>query len=233
MGLLEFFGLRLPEVLITDVTRMSGDQICVAGLSGRHTVRLSEPTPTSQLLAKLGGLSPGDSIRVQWRYAPNSEAPHQEDACWVPKTLQRLTRADRAEHYQHLLVHSFESVIAAFGEPKYLMSKGNPAFPPSRGRRSLASIAAKEVRVYRFGDGLRADFEDGNREWRMLPVESISIRAHFATCDTCRGAGEARASLALLRVGLGRPYQPDGEELGCFAQVNDVIPAELAGSHFA
>lgn len=233
MGLLEFFGLRLPEVIITDVTRMSGDRVCVAGIAGERAVRLSEPAPTSQLLAKLGGLSPGDSIRVQWRYAPNSEAPHQEDATWVPKTVQHLRRSDRAEFYGRLLVNAFESVTAAFGEPRYFMSKGNPAFPPGRGRRSLASIAVNDVRVYVVGDGLRADFRGKDREWRMLPVESIAIREHFETCRECRRTGEARASSALLRVGLGRPFQPDGEEMGCFAQVNDVIPADPTSPHFA
>lgn len=233
MGLLQFLGLRLPELLITDVTRMSADRVCVAGLSGRDTVRLAEPSPTVQLLASLGGLAPGDVIRVQWRYAGKREAPHTEDATWIPKTIERLDRSRRTELYRRLVSSQFKSMTAAYGEPKYFVAKGNPAFPPGRGLRSLASIAAMDVRIYRLGDGLRADFRDEDRQWRMLPVESIAIRGHFIACPECSRTGEARASVAVLRVGLGRPFQPDGEEMGCFAQVNDVIPADPTGPHFA
>lgn len=232
MGLLEFFGFRLPEVLITDVTRMSENRVCVAGISGRDTVRLYDPFPTTQLLASLGGLAPGDVIRVQWRYAGRRKPPHKEDARWHPRTVERRPPLTRSELCDRLSLSAHESVFAAFGDPKYFMSKGNPAFPTHRGRRSLASIAATDVRVYPFGDSLRCDFHDTNQEWRMLPVESIVIREHFSICPDCRRAGEARASSAVLRVGLGRPFQPDGEERGCFAQVNNVIPADSTGSHF-
>ncbi len=232
MGLLEFFGFRLPEVLITDVTRMSGDRVCVAGLSGKTAVRLDEPAPTTQLLADLGGLAPGDVIQVQWQYAGRRKPPHREDARWHPETIKRREPLGHAELHERLAALAFRSVTAAFGKPKYFMGKGNPAFPPGKGGRSLASVAATEVHVYRFEEGLRCDFTDGNQEWRMLPVESIAIREHFAACADCSRTGEARASSALLRVGLGRPFQPDGEERGCFAQVNNVIPADSAGSHF-
>ena len=233
MGLLEFFGFRLPEVLITDVTRMRDDRVCVAGISGRKCVRLHEPSPTTDLLASLGGLAPGDVIRVQWRYARRWTPPHKEDARWRPNTVERREPSGLEALYERLSASAFGSVSSAFGDPKYLTSKGNPAFPTHRGKRSLASITASDVRVYRYSDGLRANFKDADQEWRMLPVESIAIREHFARCEECRRTGEMRASSAALRVGLGRPFRPDGEEPGCFAQVNNVVPADSAGSHFA
>jgi len=233
MGLLEFFGFRLPEMLITDVTRMRDDRVCVAGISGRKSVRLHEPPPTVELLASLGGLTAGDVIRVQWRYSNRWTPPHKEDARWRPATVDRRRRLSHAQQHEMLFGSAFASVTEAFGNLKYLSNRGNPAFPTQTGKRSLASIHATDVHVYRLADGLRADFKDARQGWRMLPVESIAIREHFSACAECRRTGEARASSAILRVGLGRPFQPDGQEPACFAQVNCVVQADVAESHFA
>lgn len=233
MGILDAF-LRLgqpKELLITDVTRMQGDRVCVAGLVGKNTVRLAEPAPTRQLLKKIGGLASGDVIGVDWNRLSRYRPPHTEDCRWRPTSALRRPSLEPEALYSRLAPAAFGSVHEAFGKPKFLARKGNPAFPSDKGKRSLATISATNVRVYRFGDCLRAEFEDSETSWRMLPVESIAIRDHFKVCSECKRTGETRAESALLRVGLGRPFQPDGEQLGCFAQVNAVVSQE-SGSHF-
>ncbi|MDO8616493.1 MAG: hypothetical protein Q7T33_12295 [Dehalococcoidia bacterium] len=225
------FGLPRP-LLITDVTRMQGNKLCVAGVSGKETVRLHEPQPNDQLLDMVGGLQPGNLVNVKWQLATRYRRPHREDSRWVVSTLQKQGLLSAPALYARLEPLSFRSVREAYGSPQYYSRRGNPAFWPDKGKRSLAGVNCRAVRIYAEGEGLRANFTDTEEDWRAFPVEDIGLRAHFGRCKECSRQGELRADEALVRVGLGRPFQPrTGEESGCFAQVNLVLPPANA-EHF-
>src|SRR4029078_11537821 len=79
------------RIVLTDVTAMGGDAVCVAGieLASKHTMRLAQPQPTQRILAAFGGLAPGDVVDVNAQFLARPEAPHLEDCHWMPHSLKK------------------------------------------------------------------------------------------------------------------------------------------------
>jgi len=130
-------------IVLLDVTAMSGDAVCVAGLDcdSGDTLRLSHPQPTRALLHGLGGLTPGEVIQVDWRPARRPEPPHVEDGDWQPRSVKKLRTIDLAEVLKLMTPQAFTSVESAFGPPWYTGGNGNHAWKPGEGARSLAPCA--------------------------------------------------------------------------------------------
>jgi hypothetical protein len=210
-------------MVITDVTRMQGERLCIAGIDRKATIRLAEPHPTTDLVATLGGLAPGDVISLQVQPVQRYRPPHKEDSRWLPSSVQRIEHLCSADLYDRIAPMAFASVTEAFGRIKYISSLGNPVFPTDHGKRSLASLKVRNVTLHRVANGLRADFEDSDRSWEMLPVEGLDLRLHLAECADCSSLGRLRMGEAIVRLGLGRPYTPDGQDTGCFAQLNSLV----------
>jgi hypothetical protein len=183
------------------------------------------------MIAGFGGLSVGDLIEVDATPTRRYRAPHIEDHRWTPSTVTVVRSENHPELAQNLSRAAYLDLAKAFGKPSHFSTRGNPVFAPDRGSRSLATVFAKNVRLYRFEDGLRADFTDDSASWTMLPVEGIALRNHFKACKTCATRQELNVSSALIRVGLGRPFQPIDQPPGCFAQVNSVVQKSGAGLH--
>ena len=72
------------EAMITDVTQMSGDKVCIAGLTRRSAIRLSEPTPRQGWLDSIDGLAPGDVVNLNWRPARRYRRPHGGNPAFKP-----------------------------------------------------------------------------------------------------------------------------------------------------
>lgn len=243
MGFLDFFsdffgGAKTPRhLIVTDVTRMAGDAVCIAAADGANAIRLSTPQPRDEWLRSVGGLSPGDEITVTWRQEKRYRPPHIEDGRWVPSSLTKIGRVTGEELIARLGAHSCPSVGKAFGEPAFRSPRGNPAFSPGRGSRSLVTLRVKRIAMRPFGSGVRADFVDDDGVWKMVPMEDLAIRVHQARCPDCAGDGlaenltaESSGEEALVRIGLGRPFQATADSRpGCYLQVNHVFP--LAPSH--
>jgi integrase len=225
--------------MITDITRMSGDKVCVAARVDGKSIRLAEPHPRDAWLKSVGGLRPGDLVQVQWRPAKRYRRPHSEDSRWSPAAFAKVRSLRIDELSDQLGRSAFYSVQEAFGKPLFLTEKGNPAFRPDQGARSLATVVARNVSVYPQGDGVRIDFTDARRSWSMVPVEDLVIRQHQQHCSECPRrlrehlAHQYNTEHAILRVGLGRPYQGGNNPLGCYLQVNHIFPAESRAGHFA
>ena len=225
--------------MITDVTRMSGEKVCIAARMDGKSMRLSEPHPRDEWLKSVGGLSPGDLVRVQWRPAGRYRRPHSEDGRWSPSSFAKV-RSLRIDDLSNELGRSaFASVEEAFGKPLFLTEKGNPAFRPDHGSRSLATVVARNVAVYPQGDGVRIDFADARRSWSMVPVEDLIVRQHQQHCSECFVrlreflTEQYDSEGAILRIGLGRPYQGGNNPLGCYLQVNHIFPERPRAGHFA
>jgi hypothetical protein len=206
------------KAVITDVTRMQGDRVCIAALSAGRTVRLHEPHPHEGWLASIGGLEPGDVVRVYCRPANQVSLPHTEDYEWNPASVLKIAHLGRAQLAGHLEGAAFATVREAFGEPAIRSKGGTDAFACGRGKRSLATLAVSQLRVYRFQSGIRADFTDRERSWTMVPVEDLALRTGRMQMPSPVPGGDA-----LLRIGVGRPFAHDGVPAACYLQVNHII----------
>jgi hypothetical protein len=188
---------------------MSGDKVCIAARLNGKSIRLAEPHPRDTWVTSVGGLGPGDLVRVQWRPTKRYRRPHSEDGRWSPSAFAKVRNLRLDELSRELGPSAFNSVEEAFGKPLFVTERGNPAFRPDHGSRSLATVRARRVSVYPHGDGVRTDFTDSQRSWRMVPVEDLAIRQHQHRCPDC--SKRLRASLAeqydsteaIVRIGLG------------------------------
>ena len=187
----------MSEAIITDVTRMLPPRVCIAALRGQRAIRLDQPQPNESLLASMGGLLPGDRVSIDWWDNPWSKAPHVEDGNWRRRSFQKLGRLSKAELLDVLMPGAARSVEEAFGHEWFRGSKGNGAFRPGVGERSLASVLAREVRVYQWFDGVRVDFKDDGGSWTMVPLEDLSVRRHQILCPDCLTTLRARSRASI------------------------------------
>lgn len=226
------------QIIVTDVTRMLTPKVCIAGLRGSRAIRLNNPQPNEMLLTSIGGLFPGDRLRLTWLDNPFHERPHVEDGTWDPRSLRKLGRLTRPQLIQEMKRGAANSIEEAFGPEWFRGARGNGAFHPGEGARSLASIVATDVRVYQWFEGVRVDFADAQGRWTMVPLEDLSVRRHQQQCPGClRGLNqnlkrEFSGTEWLLRVGLTRPYKSEQHETACWLQVTGVYPVGRERRHF-
>ncbi len=225
--------------MVTDVTRMGGDKVCIAASGNGRTMRLHEPHPWDGWLDSVGGLRPGDIVRLEWRPARRYRRPHSEDGRWSPATFAKVRALRISDASGRIARSALPSVEKAFGKPLFLTDRGNPAFQPDRGSRSLASVVASNITVYPHAEGVRIDFTDAKRRWSMVPVEDLAIRQHMQSCTECSIqfqeilAQQYQSEKAVLRIGLGRPYRGGKNALGCYLQVNHIFPLPPRQGHFS
>ena len=219
------------ELLLLDVTEMSGSNVCVAGIEPTTCTqfRLADPTPTQAVLRRLGGLQPGDVIEVDIDPLRRPVAPHVEDARWNPTTVQRLRTLTNDQIHATVSRCSFRSVVAAFGEPSRRAIGRNSAWPPNGGERSLATL---RVRYVRFdldkNDHVRVAFKDADDGYyQSVPFQDLRLKTH--QCDGCDTnllhvvKREFEMNAGLVRIGLTRPFAPDKGEAACWLQVTNIF----------
>ncbi len=219
---------------------MQGDNVCIAALNQGKSLRLHSPAPREQWLRSIGGLRPGDIVSLSWKLRRRYQRPHLEDGDWSPAVLSKVDRLPEDELVKRISSKAFRTIERAFGKPCFYSENGNAAFTPGKGSRSLASVMASSVRVYPYADGVRVDFADERRQWTMAPIEDLAIRNHQARCSSCASnlpqllAAEFEGAQALLRVGLGRPFQAgDGTPATCYLQINHIFLIPSKRKHFA
>jgi len=227
----------LLEAIITDITRMQPPNVCIAAINQGRTIHLHSPRPDDRRVASIGGLAPGDVVSVDWQQA-QSLPPHTEDGIWERRSFVKRHRLTETELADLLSANAFTSVQDAFGAPCDRSIRGNAAFHPGRGPRSLASILTRSVQVYPDFDGIRVDFVDTQEAWTGIPLEDLIVRQHQNQCPTCAShlphllADEFQGSSALLRVGLGREFQAKGHPSACWMQVNHIFLMPAKRKHF-
>jgi len=224
---------------------MRPPRVCIAALQGERAIRLDRPQPDEQVLASIGGLLPGDRVSVEWLDDPFYEPPHVEDGMWEPQSLRKLDRLTKAELVDVLMPGAARSIEEAFGHEWFRGTRGNGAFRPGEGERSLASLIVREVRVYQWFESVRVDFTDAGGGWTMVPLEDLVVRRHQKLCPDClttpgrvsRFNSNLRKEFSgpevLLRVGLTRPFSAEGQETACWLQVTGVYPVGKKRKHFA
>lgn len=243
-------------LVITDLTRMKGPRICVAGVL--PTMACVRPLPPRTHLTERWlfrhwphVLKPFAVIELELiRPAPNLAPPHTED--WEIELgytyCYDLTPTERYE-----LLHSLTSshVRSVFGSTlRYDGDARSWWLPHGTGTRSLGTIHVRRVedvifRVSPHGkDIYRLQFEDEAGEHFQLPVTDLAFRmhldAHLARDGLSRPAAARQVRQRLttaddvfLRLGLTRPWEEHPDR--CQMQINGVysFPDYLDGRCFA
>jgi hypothetical protein len=220
------------RIVLLDVTEMSGDAVCIAGidLATGVTVRLSDRTPTRRLLRAYGGLRPADIITVQFEPKRHPILPHAEDGRWDHLTLRKDGVLNHEELHRLLAPRAFASVEEAFGALAFRGHNNNSAWLPGQGARSLATVRVAANRMYLAGDSLRVEFTDGaGVTWKGAPFQDLSVKTHPGACTSCESsfrrnvAAEFDAGDTLIRVGLTRPFAAGDTAPGCWLQVTNIF----------
>jgi hypothetical protein len=246
---------RAP-ILVTDLTRMQGERICLAG----YRLDVDPPTCVRPLFAN-GHLTErwlfdGDEAIVRPRavveldlLGARPDPPHVED--WhVHPRVRRQVRMAAADELGTLLERIADASVAAiFGAP--IRHDNGWYLPAGTGERSLGAVRAVQVlavghafREDRRTWGYRMAFTDATGEEYRLAVTDLAFRHYL---DHLREPGTGRAGLSAagaagrlttalrrakavyLRIGLTRGWEQFPDR--CFLQVTGVysFPDYLAG----
>lgn len=231
-------------LIITDLTRMYGQRVCIAGLdSGFSCIRPVLPSGVYQSHLYVGDklvVRPMAKVSFDFYHVP-LDPPHTEDLGFRPDSVasRGLCAADEWENV--LQKTSFDSVEEAFAG--WLQNARWVC--PGTGIRSLGTVT--QVEVQSVSPDCRLSFADRvGLVYANIPIQDLAFRA-FTTAMTNRlGSPDAafqrvrdllkRASRLYLRLGLARPWQPDSHTgLRCYLQVTGVhtFPDYLEGKTFA
>jgi len=222
------------RILLLDITAMTGDFVCVAGidLGSGETVRLNDPQPTRQMIARWN-LRTGDIIRVDCKPLRPLRAPHVEDYKWNERSLRREDAMPFAEMRDLVAKTALPSINEAFGPAAWKGAGGNSAWNPSSGQRSLATLVVCYARVDRDPRGkVRVALRDDKEAFfGAIPFQDLVVRTHESGCGECRDdeylariKSEFEANRCIVRVGLTRPFVAQREAApGCWLQLTNIL----------
>lgn len=233
-------------VTITDLTRMSGNLVCLAGClpDGRWVrplFRFGSRHPDEPWLYQGAGVAIRPFAAVEMRFFEQPAdllPPHTED--WlVDRAYARRHDLDPVERHELLSGSAAPSVDLAFGATvegdgegwgRWVMAGG--------GERSLATVRVGAVRGVLFGVGphgkreYRLRFEDETGAPFRLMVTDLAFRYRLDALVDRDGLSYPAAARALLdrlqtpdvflRVGLARRWAKHPDR--CYLQVNGVYP---------
>lgn len=218
------------QIAITDITRFSnGTIVCTAGidLETRRCVRPVLPNyiPTSRIIDE--NIRVGD-ILLSNQMVPTANAtiPHIEDHTYNQPLIHQgpLER----DAFDDILVHSLSlSVNAGFDNKIQENEKYIPINTPPF--KSLITVRAENVQLvddaYKPGK-IRVIFTDASG----VRYPYISLTDFWLLRDIDNGDqslqninSRLRNSRTILRVGIGRPFEPVQGKNGYWLQVNSII----------
>ncbi|PUB13718.1 dual OB domain-containing protein [Yoonia sediminilitoris] len=220
------------QVLVTEVTRMTGGQVCVAGLDihSGEMVRPLQPGGHNWPEEKwVGGgyLAVGNVIFLAPAKAGNPSYPHANEDFRVAK-VGKQGEASVTELYAACAETSDQHLEDIFGgnlvEGKYALADSEC--------RSLGSIAiqARRLRASAPYGKPQVSYQDAQKIWHNLTVTELYTK-NYADAEAGAQSLSARLTSAgwqdvILRLGLARPW--DGGEQGfnpkrCYLQLNGII----------
>jgi hypothetical protein len=226
-------------VAITDLTRMQGGYVCVAGQAeGGEWVRLSAPRPHELELVVDGQavLFPGAVVECDLQQH-QPQPPHTEDYRYDPGSVRRLGRL-APEAWRSVLEQAcFGSVREIFEQTihddhgRYILDGSGP--------RSLGTIQPAAIhQVHYAADATkkwdyRLGFYDAADAYYRLKITDLTWHRY---CDSLRGPdsqppaiaarltqqlkAQRRAGGVFLRIGLSRGWREHPDR--CYLQINGI-----------
>lgn len=211
------------QLVITDLTRMQGDRVCVFGVDADGKGMRPDIPPTG---IREGYLLDNKGRRVIRPFAvvefdfvrSRPKPPHTED--WeinpncAPRLIRYLSEDESRALLERILDKSIRSIFGADIHDSRYVNEGE-------GNRSLGTVRANEVLSVRCSQretdkhDYRTEFSDATREVYDLPVTDLAFREY---CENQRLRGRAidvvadevrrrlRGSHVFIRVGLARPF---------------------------
>ena len=234
------------KLVITDVTRMQGDKVCIAGIEGNgNCVR-----PTTFGDVRKRHLFTGDrliikpSAKIEFDLAPTQTTPpHIEDEAFKPSSIVARGVCSEEEWERILRGTCFPSVADIFDGHL----EGGRRVSPGTETRSLGTIS--DIRILNadvnpWGKFCLGFVDASGKAYLDLPVNDLSFQAYFR--NSISSLGSLRASKAVsqalclteriyLRIGLARPIQLGNYPKACWTQVTGIytFPDYLGGKTFA
>lgn len=241
------------RLLITDVTRMSGDRVCVAAINqDRNSIRPVLPRGISEhwLYQRPPEVVRPFSIISLDLNQNLPQPPHTEDWSFDPNSLsiENLLEAKWRERYLKDILDP--DVASIFGSE--IHTDRGCYLEAGEGSRSLGTIKVHQIE--RFDHNCRYDswdyrlyFRDASGVRYHLKVTDLSLRYYVdALRETqnlnCEEIGqnltqEFQQSQVYLRIGLARHWHPDRDQPQnrCYLQITGVytFPDYLDGRCFA
>ncbi len=219
---------------ITDLTRMSGNRVCIAGIdSDGVCIRPDLPYPgVLQEHLQVDGrriIKPRAKIEFELSPKPNTEAPHTEDKLFRVDTWRHRGDCDNQEWLQLLNRAAYPSIEDIFEGALQEHKHGLPG----EGPRSLGTIRAAYVHdvqlasPYTDSPRPRLRFSDAERIEHDLPIVDLAYREQvdrlgqdWASWESTTLNKLRRAPVLFLRVGLARPWAQMGNR--CYLQVTGI-----------
>ena len=235
---------RRRQMIVTDLTRIDGERICVGGyLEDGTAVRpvAGRMGPNEQWLrsARNAPVMPFSVLELQVNRAPKGlSAPHTEDRT-IPLKGHRVLRLLSDEEQRALLERSASpSVRAIFGAEVHADPAGHWGryVRSGQGERSLGTIRVDRVLAVHYHHypergrwDYRLRFRDASQEEFQLAVVDLAFRGRLdALRDSGlppdRAAAEVLAGLrgqvVYLRIGLARGWDKHPDR--CYLQITGV-----------
>ncbi len=199
------------KILITDLTRMQGGHICVAGIDidkNKRVRPVAGESLSGRLLVTNGG--PLDVRRVIdiGRTAPRRSRPEIEDVRFEPRSIRLLSTMPEAEFVQRLTKLAAAD-LSAIGDD--LQPRGrNLVVPEGKGKCSLVIVKMTgTLHVHINAKGrLRLDWHDDIE----LPITDLRLFENDLRTPDRRKAEWLQHQLAaegerFVCFGLGRPFE--------------------------
>lgn len=235
------------RLVITDLTRMNGGRVCIAGYDEQNRcIRPVLPPPgipeTVLLDKNKPVIYPFASIEINLlRSAPRP--PHTEDIFFVIQSIRHLQLIqDRRSILQKSL---FESVQNIFEQP--ILTDLGFYVLDCQGVRSLGTVKPKEILNVRYAIG-----HEGTYDYRLMFTDSTSSEYRLKItdltwqyyCRFLRGddrdpdkisellTAKLKSTEVFLRIGLARGWQLYPER--CYLQITGIytFPDYLEGKIF-
>ena len=225
------------QLVITDLTRMKGDRVCIFGVDEDGNGMRPDIPPTgireNYLLDKKGRCIIKPFAVIEFDFIrPRSKPPHTEDweisAHHRPRLIRNLSDGESRILLEKILDKSIRSIFDADIYNNQYINEGE-------GNRSLGTVRAKEVLSISYSlkeadkYDYRIKFSDDTEEIYDLPITDLAFREY---CDSQRVQGHATdiisaelkrrlsQSYVFIRVGLTRPFERMYNR--CYLQVSGI-----------
>ena len=222
-------GIGPLEIIVTHLTRMHDDHVCLAGLdaaTGRHIRPVTgSRIPRSYLDRPSGRIQIGSRLRFSVM-TPVPTPPEVEDHLFREADSDVGLRATDAELWAALESVEMSNLAAVFG-PNLHRIGHTWALDEGTGTASLGVVRARERHgpvIDAYGK-VRMAFLGDDGELLNIPVTDLRLFRADGKPDAVEVSGmrrEVDRNPVLLSVGVGRAWAPDGEIRRHWLQVNNI-----------